>query len=501
MKILELIESIARERCIESSIVSNIMEGILLDYAKSKYGEHDALKAEIFPDGSFEVFLNQKVVEYRENGDFSSIVLAKAKLRDPNVEIGGYVKEVLPVTLGKSDVEKIFLTLRKKLNEAQKEREYEVFQDKIGINITGYIKRVDVSEAVITFPEGEGILRKADMLPNDILRAGNYIKVYVKDVRQGLGRQVFLSRTHEGFLRELLKQEVPEIQDGLVEIKAIARDAGSLSKVAVHAVRSSINPISVCIGAYGSRIQVVMKELLGEKISIVEWDADKLRFISNALSPAEVLKVTEVGENKYEVVTNQEQFSKAMGRGGQNVVLAKKLCQAASIKLLTEEEEARIYQEMVAKKVSDLVAQLEMEEMMAHLLISEKFDTALAIGKAKTEDIAKLNGFDEELAALLQERAKEYLSEELESIKNDLIKNGKDESLLELKEFLSNNQLKYLISKGICEKNDVAMLDAHELKEIFESELELNISFEKAYEIISFVRGIKNKLNTEIVND
>lgn len=490
MKAIEIIETIARERCVDQKTVMHVMEDILRKYAASKYGNEDIINAQLFSDGSFEIFLEQVVVEEKEEDNFGQIELEKAKLRDPNAVIGDVIKEILPLAVGKADIEKIFLSLRGQLNAVQRQKEFEIFHQKIGTILTGYIKRVDVTEAIISFPEGEGVLKKNDMLPADVLRAGNYLKVYVKDVKESQGRQIFLSRTHEGFLRELIKAEVPEVQDGLVEIKAVARDVGSLSKVAVHATRSSINPVSVCIGAYGSRIQAVTKELLGEKISIIEWSEDIHQFLANALSPATILKVIEKPNNRYEIITAQDQFSKAMGRGGQNVILAKRLCGVNSIKLFTEEEEARLYQELIKQQATDLINNLEIEEMMAHVLISEHFNTIEKIAESPISEIAKLNGFDEDLATALQERAREYIETSINDMKQSLINSGYNTSIFDLLSVLSLSHIKLLIKNAIFQKSDVAMLDAGELKEMFDNEAELALSFEQAREIIAAARGI-----------
>lgn len=497
MKALEVIEAIARERCIEQDTVMRVMESVLLEYAAGKYGQLDAMKAKLFDDGSFEVYLEQTVVEKKADNNFGEIELEKAQLRNPNASIGNVLKEVLPFSVGKADIEKIFLTLRSRLNAVQKAKEYELFHQKLGTVLTGYIKRVDMTEAVISFPEGEGILRKVDMLPNDILRAGGYIKVYVKDVKESQGRQVFLSRTHEGFLKELLKAEVPEIQDGLVEVKSVARDVGSLSKVAVYSTRPSINPVSVCIGAYGSRIQAVTKELLGEKISVIEWSEDMHQFLANSLAPAQVLKVIEKSNNRYEIVTTQEQFSKAMGRGGQNVILAKRLCGVNAIKLLTEEEEAKIYQEQITQQASNLINNLEIEEMMAHLLISEGYSSIEKIANSEVSQLARLNGFDEELAQALQERAKEFINQTIVNAKQELEAQGKNGSIFDLLNVLSLEHIQFLLANNITQKSDVAMLDAGELKDLFDEEGDLSISFDNAREIIAVARGIQLQTKAE----
>lgn len=499
MKTLEVIETIARERCIDQQTVMEVMENILLEHAISKYGHSDILKAKLFEDGSFEIFLEQEVVQIKTDNDFSQISLEKALKRDPDAKLGSIIKEVLPLSVGKADIEKIFLTLRSQLNNAQKTKEYDLFHPKIGQLLTGYIKRADAAEAIISFSDGEGVLKKNDMLPADTLRAGSYIKVYIKDVKRAPGRQIFLSRSHEGFLRELMKMEIPEIQEGLVEIKSIARDVGSLAKVAVYSNRSSINPVSVCIGAYGSRIQAVIKELLGEKISVIEWNENLHQFLANAMAPAIVSKVIEKNNKRYEIVTSQDQFSKAMGRGGQNVILAKRLCKVTSIKLLTEEEETRIYKELMQKQVSSLMDNLEIEEMMAHLLVSEKFDYIEKIALSSIEELAKLNGFDEELAQALQERAKDFINDEIIKTKETLSSMNKDISIFDLMPILSLEHIKEMISQNVFEKSDVAMLDADEVKELFENTNDLAISFEKAREIIAYARNIQIK--QEQIND
>ncbi len=496
MNVLELIESIARERGIEKDLVISVMEEILLNFAVEKFGDFENMFSKIHEDGSFEVYLNKEVVhddDYDDSDNFYCISHAKALKRNAAIVIGDVVKENLPFVVGKSDVDNIFSSFKKKLNEIQKEKEYQNFHDKVGLNFVGYVKKMDMADAIISFNEiGEGVLKKAEMLPGDSIRPGSYVKVNIKEVKQGFGRQVFLSRTNEAFLKELLKQEVPEIQDGLVEIKSVARDAGSLSKIAVFSSRSSINPVSVCIGLYGGRIQAVSKELLGEKLNVVEWNADIYKFITNAMAPASIVKVEEVGDLRYNVVTNAENFSKAMGRGGQNVFLAKKLCSVVSIKLLTEEEEYKIYQEYLTKATTSLIHALEIEEMMARLLISEGFDSIEKIGKSDTESLCKLNGFDEELAGILLERAVDYMSTEKKNIEQKLIQNGSDLSILDVD--LTSAQIAALMDNNVFSRQDIAILDAQELEEIF-TKKNIFLSFEDICKIITKARNIKEKIN------
>lgn len=492
MEILDLMESLAKERCIDLKDVKEAMESVLKDFAVSRYGNEEILQVELDSHGSFEVFLEQTVVDGNPI-DFDEISYERAVSRNPKIQIGDVLKEVLPFKLGRSDVIKILSVLKDKLNIIQKAKEYEIFSKRVGTILVGYVRRVDFSEALITFSDGEGILRKGDMISNEILRAGSYVKVYVKEVKENRGRQIFLSRAHEGFLRELMKAEVPEIQDGFVEIKAVARDPGSLAKIAVYPTRPGINPISVCIGAYGARVQAVSKELASEKISLVEWNENINQFIANALLPASVLRINErVVGNKYEAVVSQDQFSKAMGRGGQNVSLAKRLCNVGSIKLLTEEQDAERYQEMTLRLVAEFVESLSVEEMMAHLLVAEGFRSVEQIALADLEMISEIDGFDVEIAEALKERAESNVKEKKEKLL-ELLKLGHfSGNLLDLP-VLTIHHFEKLIEREICEKNDIAMLDSGELKDIFQDNDDLYLSHEEADEIISAARGIQRR--------
>lgn len=492
MEILELLESIARERCIDIEDVKNAMESIIKDFAVSKYGYEDNIGVKIDPNfGTLEIFLKQKVAE--SPNSLTEIGLERAKKRDPSAKIGDLVKEVIPLDLRRPDLVNILKSLKEKLTEIQRAKEYEIFSGRKGTLITGYVRRADLNDALITFPEGEGVMRKSDMMSSDIIRVGSYVKSYIKDVKESKGRQIFLSRTHEGFLEQLLKAEVPEIQDGFVEIKAIVRDPGSLSKVAVYSNRPGINPVSVCIGAYGSRIQTVTKELNGEKISLVLWDPDIKQFIANALSPAYVIRVNpKLGEKRFDVVLSQDQFSKAMGRGGQNVSLAKRLCGANMIKLLTEEQDAERYQQKVNKIVEEFENALGIEQMMAHLLMAEGFVDIESLLEADLSSLSNISGFDEELAAALKERAKEAVEDKKTEIKKRLEGLQKNCSILAV-EGLKLSQVEFLIGKEIYEKGDLSLLDSGELREILQEDDSIYISPEKAEIVISNARGIKRR--------
>jgi len=487
----EIIELIAREKCIKEEQVREALRENIKKIAISQYGNEHLIDCSIFPDGSFEVFINREIVERAGYDEFEFISLRDAKERIKDAYIGGIIKEVLPVNLNNFEIKEMLFSLKQGLNKMQKDHEYEVFADKVGTIVVGYIKRVDAHEVIISFSDGEGILRRNKTLQNDVLKASTYIKMYVEDVRKSDHRQIILSRTHPNFLKELLKNEVLEISEGIIEIKAIARDCGSLSKIAVHSNVSSINPIKVCIGEYGSKIQNVSKELSGEKINIVLWNENINQFIANALSPIKVLKVIEKRDKRFEVVVAEEDFNKAMGRGGQNISLVKRLCHANSIKLLTEQEEREQSQKKILENSKKLIEDLEIEEMMAHLLVSEGFDSSMIIANTTAAEISNLNGFDEELSQILIERAKAFIEKEKDKLKEKLFKEGKDTSLFELN--LTNEQIEMLVQNEICTKNDLAILDASELKEILENTIDSQISFETACEIISSARNLNWK--------
>jgi N utilization substance protein A len=492
MRILELIESIARERCIDEQSVRFVLESIIKQFAVNRYGNEDLIHVTLDDSGGFEVFINQTVVEH-EPYHAGEINIQKALMRKESARLGDTMKEILPLKIGKIEIDRILSSLKDRLNELQKAKEFESFKDSIGKILVGYVKSVDAHEAILTFPEGEGVLKRTEMLKTDTIRVGSYIKVLLKDIRRGRGMQLLLSRTNERFLHELFVMEVPEIKDGEIEIKSVARDAGSLSKVAVHAVKATnISPIKSCIGAYGSRIQAVNKELMGEKISIVEWSSDIHQFIANALSPATVLKVIPKNGGRYDVVVAQDQFSKAMGRGGQNVMLAKKLCGVASIKLLTNEQEAELYQSRVKSIVERFSSMLGIEEMMAHVLLSHGFKVIEEIVECENQRIASIDGFDEDLATALKDRAVEALNNIKQKIKEDLAQNGYSGSILDVRG-LSIDHLHKLFENAIFEKEDIAMLDSGELKNIFNNDEDLYLTFEQAGDVIANARGINRR--------
>lgn len=495
----EIIKAIATERSLDEEIIKNLLSEKILDFAAKKYGNREDLFISIDNNGAFEVFLERIIVNDDEVQSFSEISLSEARKRKISAQLGETSREILPFNLEASEIQKLYLELKTQLNKLQKEREYESFYDRVHTLAVGYVQKLDRSEAIISFPDntGEGVLPKSKMLPNDIIKKNTYIKVFIEEVRKGFDKQILLSRTHPGFLKELLKAEIHEIAEGLVTIHSIARDPGSISKVSVKTNRVTIDPIKICIGDRGSKIYNINKELAGEKISFVLADPNDniLQNIVNAFAPSQVKKVTEISNNRYEVVVANEDFSKAMGRGGQNVHLVKKLCGVKSITLVTEEAEKENSKLLMQKLKAELIENLQIEEMMAHLLISESFETPALIASASIEDIANLNGFDHELAEVLITRAQEFLETERESLKQEFITQKKDTSLFSL-EILNTEQIRILNKADVLTKSELAMLDAGELVDIFDK-ANINLDFESACKIITIARNIKPKQKVE----
>lgn len=496
----DIISAIAIERSLDESTVKNLLEQKLLDFASKKYGDREFLQITIDINGAFEIFLERTVVADDDIQSFYEIGISDATKRKKDVRLNSKIKEVLPFSLESFEVHKLYTELKTQLTKMQKEKEYECFYEKVQTLTVGYVQRIDRSEAIISFPDnsGEGILPKNKMLPNDTIKKNSYIKVLIEDVRKNVDKQILLSRTHPNFLRELLKNEIQEIGEGLVSIHSIARDPGSLSKVSVKTNRLSIDPIKVCIGERGAKIHNITKELAGEKISFVLADKEDsvVQNIVNAFLPAKVIKVTETSTNRYDVIVANEDFSKAMGRGGQNVFLVKKLCGVAAITLLTEEKEKENCKLLLQKRSQELIENLQIEEMMAHLLISENFETAELIANSTIEEISSLNGFDEDLADVLISRAQEFLIEERKKLKDELQKEKKDVSLFSI-EILTTEFIKILIKNDTLSKSELAMLDAGELIEIFEKAT-VTLDFDLACKIITIARNIKPKKSGEI---
>ena len=396
LELLQIADAVAREKAIDRGIVITAMEDAIAKAARSRYGAETDVHAEIEPKtGDLRLTRHMLVVEAVENPS-NQITLDEARKRHPAAQVGDTIADPLPpLEYGRI---------------AAQSAEY---KDRIGDIVNGIVKRVEYGNVVVDLGRGEAIVRRDEMLPREVFRNGDRIRAYIYDVRrEPRGPQIFLSRTHPQFTAKLFAQEVPEIYDGIVEVKAVARDPGSRAKIAVISRDSSVDPVGACVGMRGSRVQAVVNELQGEKIDIIPWSHDIATFVVNALAPAEVAKVVlDEDKERIEVVVPDQQLSLAIGRRGQNVRLASQLT-GWDIDILTEQEESERRQAEFENRTKVFVEALNLDEVVGQLLASEGFGSIEELALVDEKEIAGIEGFDADTARELQERAKEYLAQQ-----------------------------------------------------------------------------------------
>ncbi|WP_310618403.1 transcription termination factor NusA [Flexibacterium corallicola] len=434
LELVQIADAVAREKSIDRSIVIAALEDAIQKAARSRYGTETEVRAEINPKtGEIRLQRLLQVVETVENVS-TDISLEDALERNPEATLGDFISEPLPpLDFGRIAAQSAKQVIVQKVREAERDRQYEEFKDRIGDIINGVVKRVEYGNVVIDVGRGEAVVRRDELIPRETFRNGDRIRAYVFDVRrEQRGPQVFLSRTHPQFMAKLFTQEVPEIYDGVIEIKAVARDPGSRAKVAVISNDSSIDPVGACVGMRGSRVQAVVGELQGEKIDIIPWNEDAATFIVNALQPAEVAKVVLDDESeRIEVVVPNDQLSLAIGRRGQNVRLASQLT-GWGIDIMTEAEESERRQKEFQLR-SDLFQEtLNVDEVVSQLLASEGFTSIEEVAYVEPDEISSIEGFDEDTANEIQERAREYLEELEEKLATERRELGVLDELLDI---------------------------------------------------------------------
>jgi transcription termination/antitermination protein NusA len=411
LELLQIADAVAREKSIDRGIVIAAMEDAIQKAARSRYGSETEVRAEINPKtGEMRLSRLLLVVDQVEN-DSTHIALEDAKKRNPAAQVGDYIAEPLPpLEYGRIAAQSAKQVIVQKVREAERDRQYQEYKDRISDIVNGIVKRVEYGNVVVDLGRGEAIVRRDEMLPRETFRNGDRIRAFIYDVRrEPRGPQIFLSRTHPQFMAKLFAQEVPEIYDGIVEVKAVARDPGSRAKIAVISRDSSVDPVGACVGMRGSRVQAVVNELQGEKIDIIPWTADPANFVVNALAPAEVAKVVlDEDRNRMEVVVPDQQLSLAIGRRGQNVRLASQLT-GWDIDIVTEQEESEHRQAEFEKRTKLFVEALNVDEVVGQLLASEGFNSVEELAVVDEKEIAGIEGFDEDTARELQARAREYL--------------------------------------------------------------------------------------------
>ena len=411
LELLQIADAVAREKVIDREIVIAAMADAIQKAARSRYGQETNVAAKIDPRTG-EITL-QRILEVVDKvEDYSTqIALELARDKHPEVQIGDHVAEPLPpMDFGRIAAQSAKQVIVQKVREAERDRQFDEFKDRVGEIVNGTVKRVEYGNVIVDLGRGEGIMRRDQSIPREIFNIGDRIRTYIYDVRpEAKGPQVMLSRAHPGFMAKLFAQEVPEVYDGVIEIRAAARDAGSRAKMAVLSNDSSIDPVGACVGMRGSRVQAVVAELQGEKIDIIQWSPDEPTFIVNALAPAEVSKVVLDEEaDRVEVVVPDEQLSLAIGRRGQNVRLASQLT-GWQIDIITESQDSERRQREFAERTALFQEALDVDEVIAQLLVTEGFATVEDLAFVEPYEISEIEGFDEETAEELQARARDFL--------------------------------------------------------------------------------------------
>tara|TARA_X000000368_G_scaffold172990_1_gene136448 strand:+ start:24 stop:1574 length:1551 start_codon:yes stop_codon:yes gene_type:complete len=466
-ELLRIVDSVANEKSIDKELVIGSMESAIQKAALTKFGNENNIEVVIDREsGDIKI---QKVLDIVESVEDPSkeINLNDAKKinsKNNDLKIGDKIYEELPqVDFGRIAAQSAKQVISARVREAEKNRQYEDFIDKQGQILSGIIKRLEYGNVIIDLGKAEGVIKKDELIPREILKNGDRVKAYCYEVKKELkGHQIFLSRAHPQFLARLFFQEVPEIYEGTIEIKAVARDPGSRAKICVHSQDSSIDPVGACVGMRGSRVQTIVNELHGEKIDIIKWTEDLPTLISESLSPAEIQKVLIDQDNKrIDIILTEENLSKAIGRRGQNVRLASKLTNY-EIDILTDKEDSERRQAEFKDRTETLIKNLEVDETLGQLLVSEGFTSIEDIAQSNPEDISKIDAIDEETAKELINRSKETLIKEKEEVAQKLKELGVEESLIGLKG-MTQGMLVILGQKNIKKLNDFADLSSDEL--------------------------------------
>src|SRR5271165_3288170 len=406
-ELLQVADSVARDKGIDRDEVLEAMEQAIQKAGRSKYGQEYDIRAEIDRrNGEIRLLRFREVAEAVEN-EATQIAHAEAQRLNPEAEIGDFITDPLPpIDFGRIAAQTAKQVIVQKVRDAERQRQFLEFRDRVSEVVNGLVKRVEFGNVVVDLGRAEAMLRRDELLPRESFRQGERVRAYIFHVRQEQrGPQIFLSRTHPQFMAKLFGQEVPEIYDGIIEIKAVARDPGSRAKIAVISRDSGIDPVGACVGMRGSRVQAVVAELQGEKIDIIQWNQDHATFIVNALAPAEVVKVVlDEDAERIEVVVPNDQLSLAIGRRGQNVRLASQLT-TWDIDILTEAEESERRTEEFRIRSAMFIEALDVDDVIAHLLVTEGFSSVEDVAYVPLEDLTDIEGFDETVAAELQQRA------------------------------------------------------------------------------------------------
>jgi N utilization substance protein A len=437
LELLQIADAVAREKGIEKEVVIEAIEDALQKAARARYGAEHDIRVKIDPktgETSQKRIITVVGDDQEIEGEIGQVQLSIAKRTWRDAEIGKvYEEDLPPFEIGRVQTQMARQVVMHKVREAERERQYDEYKDRSGEIVNGSVKRVEYGNVIVDLGRGEGIMRRDQSIPRENFNVGDRIRAYIYDVRRETkGPQIMLSRAHGGFMAKLFAQEVPEVYDGVIEIRAVARDPGSRAKMAVISNDGSIDPVGACVGMRGSRVQAVVAELQGEKIDIIQWSEDEATFIVNALAPAEVSKVVmDEEDERVEVVVPDEQLSLAIGRRGQNVRLASQLT-GWQIDIMTESQESERRQREFAERTTLFQEALDVDEVIAQLLVTEGFAAVEDVAYVEPHEIAAIEGFDDETADELQTRAREFLEKEAAALDAKRVELGVEDAVLEI---------------------------------------------------------------------
>ena len=470
-ELLQIADAVAREKSIDKAVVIASIEEAIQKAARSRYGADHDIRVHIDPkSGEMTITRVVSVIddEFLEN-EYAQRSLTDALSTDKEAFVGKEYTEILPpFELGRVQTQMARQVVTHKVREAERERQYDEFKDRVGEIVNGTVRRVEYGNVIVDLGRGEGIMRRDQSIPREAFQVNDRIRAYIYDVRRETkGPQIMLSRAHGGFMAKLFAQEVPEIYDGVIEIKSVARDPGSRAKMAVLSNDNSIDPVGACVGMRGSRVQAVVAELQGEKIDIIQWSPDEATFIVNALAPAEVSKVVlDEEEDRVEVVVPDEQLSLAIGRRGQNVRLASQLT-GWQVDIITEAQDSERRQREFAERTALFQEALDVDEVIAQLLVTEGFSTVEDLAYVDENEISAIEGFDEDTALELQARARDFLEREAAEQNAKRVELGVEDAVLDIPG-LTLPMAVALGEAGVKTVEDLADLATDELRGGFE---------------------------------
>ncbi len=488
MELLQVADTVAREKNIDAEIVLCAMEEAIQKAGRSKYGHDFDIRAHIDrKTGDIALKRYREVCNEEDiENEAAQIPLDFAKKIKKDVEIGDFlVDELPPLDFGRIAAQTAKQVIMQKIREAERKKQYEEFKDRVGEIINGAVKRVEYGNLTVDLGKAEAILRRDEVIPRENYKVGDRVRAIIYDVREEVrGPQIFLSRTHPDFLVKLFTQEVPEIYDGVIEIKAVARDPGSRAKIAVTSREGSIDPVGACVGMRGSRVQAIVNELQGEKIDIIPWTDDIASLTIAALQPAEISKVVmDEDNNKMEIIVPEEQLSLAIGRRGQNVRLASMLT-GWDLDIMTEEEESTRRAEEYKTRSALFIEALDIDEVIGHLLVAEGFISVEELAETPIEELNQIEGFDEDISTELQNRAKNWIEIQENLLKDKKEELGLSDDLINF-EGLSADKIIKLGENNIHTLDDLADLAGDELVEMLGSDI---ITEQEANDVIMKAR-------------